>query len=342
VTAPAGGALGGPIALDAMGGDRAPAEIVAGAVAAVEELGVEILLVGRPADLAAHLPEPAPPGVTILAAADVIGMEEEPAAAVRGRPDASVVRCADAVKAGDAVAMVSAGNTGAAMTAALLRLGRIKGVARPAIAVPLPAPGRPPQILVDAGASVDCQPEWLAQFGRLGREYARVRCGIEEPRVALLSNGEEPGKGDALRKAAYPLLTEVKGFVGNCEGRDLLGGDVDVFVTDGFTGNVALKTLEGALRTLAGVVFGALQSTEEARAAADAVMPPLLAAASDFDPDGVGGAALLGIRGVCVISHGASSARAVVNAVRVAADSVRAGVVERLAAAAAEGAGRAG
>lgn len=317
-----------------MGGDHAPAEMVEGALAAARDLGVEILLVGRGDAIREHLPGGSPPdGIFVREAAEVIEMHDDPASAVRARRDASVVRCADAVAAGEAVAMVSAGNTGAAMAAALLRFGRIKGVARPAIAVPIPVPGRTPQILVDGGAVVDCQPEWLRQFAILGREYARVRSRVDEPRVALLSNGEEAGKGDALRKDAHALLADVKGFVGNCEGRDLLGGDIDVIVTDGFTGNVALKTLEGALRTFSGLVFSVLESTEETRAASTVVLPPLLDAASVFDPDQTGGAMLLGVRGVCVISHGSSSATAMLNGVRVATEAVGADTVRRLEAA---------
>jgi glycerol-3-phosphate acyltransferase PlsX len=327
-----------PIAIDAMGGDRAPAEIVAGALAATAEAGVEVLLVGRPDAVRPHLPGgEAPPGVELVPAADVIEMDDEPAAAVRARPDASIVRCAELVAAGRAAAMLSAGNTGAAMAAALLRFGRIKGVARPAIGIPIPVPGGThPQILIDGGATVDCQPQWLAQFAVLGREYARVRFGLEEPRIGLLSNGEEPGKGDALRKEASLLLGKIPGFVGNCEGRDFLSSSIDVVVTDGFTGNVALKTLEGALRTFAGLVLSVLDSTPQARAASEVVLPPLLEAAAVFDPDTTGGALLLGVRGICVISHGSSSSRAIVNGVRVAADCAAAGVVDRLAGAIAD------
>ncbi|MCZ7536722.1 MAG: phosphate acyltransferase [Acidimicrobiia bacterium] len=265
-TAPAERARG-VVAVDAMGGDKAPGAIVSGALAAVAQLGVEVLLAGPPETLAEHLPGGAPPpGVTLIAAEQVISMDDEPAAAVRSKKDSSLVRCVDAVRDGRAGSMVSAGNTGAAMAAALLRLGRIPGVARPAIAVPIPVPGSDhPQLLVDAGATVDCRPEWLAQFAVLGVEYARVGLGLDEPRVGLLSNGEEPGKGDTLRKEAAALLAEVKGYCGNVEGRDLAREGVDVVVTDGFTGNVALKTLEGALQMFAGLVFGVLDSTPAAR-----------------------------------------------------------------------------
>ena len=322
------------VALDAMGGDRAPAEIVAGALAAVEALDVEILLAGPPDVLAAYLPAGAPPrGVRLLAASEVVGMDDEPANAVRTKKDSSLVRCADAVRDGAAQAMVGAGNTGATMAAALLRTGRIAGVQRPAIAVPVPVPGtQRASLLLDVGATVDPEPDWLVQWARLGREYAKIRLGIAEPTVGLLSNGEEPGKGDDLRKQAHTMLAEVKGFVGNVEGRDLLQATTDVVVTDGFTGNVALKTLEGALLGLAGMVFSVVGEPSTPWAAtADPLKLRLLEAAAPLMPDNTGGAVLLGINGICVISHGSSSAAAVVNAIRVARDSVVAGTVERLA-----------
>jgi glycerol-3-phosphate acyltransferase PlsX len=222
------------------------------------------------------------------------------------------------------------------MAAALLGFGRIKGVHRPAIAVPLPMFGaNRSQLLIDGGATVDPQPEWLVEWARLGRAYARIRLGVDEPTVGLLSNGEEPGKGDALRKAAWPLLAEVKGWVGNVEGRDLVRASADVIVTDGFTGNVALKTVEGALSGLAGMVFGVLDEPEFA-SLADALKLRMLEAAAPLLPDNTGGALLLGVNGVCIISHGASSATAIVNAVRVARDCVTSGVVDRLTEAARE------
>jgi phosphate acyltransferase len=319
------------IAVDAMGGDKAPGEIVAGALQAADELDVGVLLAGREEEITALLPGGArPEGVEIVDAREIVAMDEEPATAVRTKKDSSLVRAAQAVKEGRAQAMVGAGNTGATMAAALLKMGRIRGIARPAIAVPIPVPGSRPQLLIDGGSTVDCSPEWLAQFARMGREYARTRLGVDEPSVGLLSNGEEPGKGDELRKQAYPLLEKVDGFVGNVEGRDLMAGSVDVVVTDGFTGNVALKSIEGALRAAVTLVFAVLESTSEAREAAKIVTPMLLAAAGDFDPDATGGAALLGVDGVCVISHGSSSARAIANATHLAAECVGSGVVARL------------
>jgi phosphate acyltransferase len=320
------------IALDAMGGDRAPEEIVAGGVAAAEQLDVDVLLVGRPEVLGPLVPAGAR-GVRIEPASDVIAMSEEPASAVRTKKDSSIVRSAEAVRDGRAHAMVGAGNTGATMAAALLRFGRIKGVARPAIAVPIPIAGaNTRQLLVDAGATVDPEAEWLVQWARLAREYACVRLGVDEPTIGLLSNGEEAGKGDALRKEAFGLLSSVKGFVGNVEGRDLARASADVIVTDGFTGNVALKTIEGAMLGLAGLVFSVLDEPEWGEVG-QRLKLRMLEAAADILPDNTGGALLLGVKGVCIISHGSSSSTAIVNAARVARDSVTADVVGRLTAA---------
>jgi glycerol-3-phosphate acyltransferase PlsX len=323
------------IAIDAMGGDRAPGEIVAGALAAVDACDVDVLLVGQPDAIAPHLPDGRSPArVEILAASEVVEMHEDPANAIRSRKDSSLVCCADAVKDGKADAMVGAGNTGATMAAALLKWGRIKGVHRPAIAIPMPVIGDKNnriQLLVDAGATVDPDAEWLVEWAVLAQEYARVRLGIDAPTIGLLSNGEEAGKGDALRKRASELFTDVKGFVGNVEGRDLMAPSADVIVTDGFTGNVVLKTLEGSLMGLAGMVFGVVDEPNTPWAeAADALKLRLLEAAAPLIPDNTGGGMLLGIKGVCVISHGSSSAAAIVNAVRVARECVEADVVGRL------------
>jgi glycerol-3-phosphate acyltransferase PlsX len=318
------------VAVDAMGGDRAPEEIVTGALEAAATLDVSVLLVGRPDAVGPLLPDDLPANVGFVAASEVVEMHDDPAAGVRRKKDSSVVRCAEAVRDGRAAAMVSAGNTGAAMGSALLRMGRIPGVARPAIAVPIPVPGSTPTVLLDAGATVDCRPEWLVQFARLGAEYARIRYGFDAPRVGLLSNGEEPGKGDELRKAVHGLLEGTPGYIGNVEGRDVMTDAVDVVVTDGFTGNVTLKAFEGAMRMLVNLVFGVLSATDEAKEASEVIMPALLEAAADLDPDTHGGAVLLGVDGVCVISHGSSSARAIVSAVRVAAECVGARTVDRL------------
>ncbi len=316
------------IAVDAMGGDRAPAEIVAGAVQAAEELGVRVLLVGRPDAVEPLLPSDAR-SVDLVAAGDVVEMHE-PATVVRRKKDASVVQCAQLVKDGKADAMVGAGNTGATMAAALLRMGRIRGIARPAIAAPIPVPGYGAQILVDAGATVDCAPEWLVQFAFMGRAYARTRLGVAEPTVGLLSNGEEPSKGDSLRKDVHKLLAPEPWFVGNVEGRDLLHPGVNVVVTDGFNGNIALKSIEGAIKAMVGLVAAVFESTPETREAGKIILPLLNEAAQQVDPDYVGGSLLLGVQGVCVIAHGSSGALAIRNAVERAVEAVDADIVGQI------------
>ena len=309
-----------PIAVDAMGGDKAPDEIVAGARQAADELGVPVVLVGAPDRLGDT------GGLEVLPASEVIGMGDDPAQGVRRKKDSSLVRAAEAVRDGRASAMVSAGNTGATMASALLRMGRLKGVQRPAIATPIPVPGSLPTVLLDAGANTECTAQYLVQFAQMGSAFFAERYGVAEPRVGLLSIGEEATKGTPLVKEAHQLLAAGAGvkFVGNVEGRDLMTDAVDVVVTDGFTGNVALKTLEGALRFFMGVVASRLPGD---------ALTPLLPVASELDPDTTGGAMLLGVDGVCIISHGSSGARAVVNAVRVAAEMVEAGLVDRLRAA---------
>ena len=323
--------LPAPIAVDAMGGDRAPDEIVAGAEQAADELDVPVVLVGDPDRLGRS-------SLGVIAASEVIAMDEDPGQGVRRKKDSSLVRAAEAVRDGRASAMVSAGNTGATWGAALLRMGRIKGVARPAIATPIPRPGHDtPLVLLDAGANTDCKPEWLVQFAQMGAVVATDRFGVAAPRVGLLSIGEEPGKGDALRKEAHALLVDDgwqatcgATFTGNVEGRDLMAANADVVVTDGFTGNVALKSLEGAMRALVGAMLGAFDTDDATRAASETLMPALLPLYAQLDPDSIGGALLVGVDGVCIISHGSSSATAIVNACRVAAESVTSDLVGTL------------
>jgi glycerol-3-phosphate acyltransferase PlsX len=320
-----------PVAVDAMGGDRAPAEIVAGARRAADEHGISVVLYGQRDAIGDA------GGLDIVETTEVVGMGEDPAAAVRRKRDSSVVRAAEAVRDGRAAAMVSAGNTGAAVASALLRMGRIAGVQRPAIATVLPVPGSIPTVLLDSGANAECSAAWLAQFGQMGALYARSRFGVDEPRVGLVSIGEEETKGTALVKEAHQLLArpgwlEAAGgrFVGNVEGRDALTDAVDVMVTDGFTGNVILKSLEGGVKVMVNAILAAMGSTEETRKASEVLIPALLPLYEEMDPDTYGGAMLLGVDGVCIISHGQSSARAIVNAVRLAADMVDADLVGRL------------
>ena len=313
-----------PVAVDALGGDKAPAEIVEGAKQAVAA-GIPVLLVG-PADLAdrGNLP--------LHVATEFIDMHEDPASSVRNKKDSTLVVSADLVRDGIASAMISAGNTGATMASALLRMGRIKGVKRPAIATPIPVPGSTPTVMLDAGANAEVEPEWMTQFAVMGSVYANARYGIERPRVGLLSIGEEPGKGDTLRKKSFELLSAMDNinFIGNVEGRDIMTPDVDVVVTDGFTGNVALKTLEGTMRTIVKELFASIGQPQY-KEHADAIMPALLDLYSKFDPDSTGGAILLGVDGVCIISHGSSSARAMLNGIKVAKDMVECNMVGLIA-----------
>ncbi|MFM2078192.1 MAG: fatty acid/phospholipid synthesis protein PlsX [Actinomycetota bacterium] len=316
-----------PIALDAMGGDKAPGDILAGAHAAAAQ-GIPVILVGPEGlDGIGDLP--------LIHASEVIEMHDDPAAGVRRKKDSTLVRAAEAVRDGKASAMVSAGNTGATMASALLRMGRVKGVNRPAIATPIPVPGHLPNILLDAGANSEVQPEWLVQFAQMGSIYARLRFGIESPKVGLLSIGEEPGKGDTLRKQAFELLSVAPGieFIGNVEGRDLLNKTADVIVTDGFTGNVALKTLEGGMKTLFAALLDAFAAEPQYKEHADALLPAILPLYEQMSPDTYGGAVLLGVDGICIISHGSSGERAILNAMKVAEELENSGMVAEITAA---------
>ncbi|HVX23614.1 MAG TPA: phosphate acyltransferase PlsX [Acidimicrobiales bacterium] len=319
-----------PVAVDAMGGDKAPGEIVAGARRAATEDGIPVVLVGPPDQVGDT------GGLDLVPCTEVIAMHDDPAQGVRRKKDSSLVRVAELVRDGNASAMVSAGNTGATMASALLRMGRLPGVVRPCIATPLPRLGRPPAVLVDAGANAECTSAMLVQFAQMGAAYATARYGIADPAVALLSIGEEPSKGTPLVKDAHAVLASGDAgvrFVGNIEGRDLLPSPADVVVTDGFTGNVTLKSLEGSLRFLLETLFGVFGTNDDTRAASDVLLPYLLPIAAEFDPENTGGAMLLGVDGVCVISHGSSSATAMVNAIRVAHDLAKGGLVDHLAAA---------
>jgi glycerol-3-phosphate acyltransferase PlsX len=309
-----------------MGGDFAPSEIIAGARRAVDELGLEVILVGVPELMGDPL------GLEVFACTEVIAMDDEPGGSVRKKKDSSLVRAAELVRDGKASAMVSAGNTGATMASALLRMGRLPGVVRPCIATPIPNPGGSPCILVDAGANSECTPEMLVQFAQMGSAFAKARYKIESPKVGLLSIGEESTKGTPLVKETHELLAALSdfNFFGNVEGRDLIPSPVDVVVTDGFTGNVALKTLEGALKYIFGAVLGVINTNDATKAAGDVLFEHLLPIAGELTPDKQGGAMLLGLDGICIISHGSSNATAIMNALRVASEMDKAGVVEKL------------
>lgn len=305
-----------------MGGDRAPAEIVAGALEAAGA-GLEPVLFG-PAGLDTG-------GLELVEASQVIGMDEKPAEAVRAKPDSSLVAACRAVGEGRAEAVVSAGNTGAMLAACLLELRRLPGVHRPAIAVVIPA-RRGPSVLIDAGANAESRPEHLLQFATMGAIFAEEILGIPRPGVRLLSIGEEAEKGNQLTLDAHRLLAASDlNFLGNAEGRDLLAGAADVVVCDGFTGNVALKLLEGTIRTVLESFREEIAATAVGKLGGLLIRPAARRLRSRLDPDTYGGAYLLGLRGLAVIAHGNSSRTAIANAIRLAARGVEHGVVQRLA-----------
>jgi glycerol-3-phosphate acyltransferase PlsX len=310
------------VAVDAMGGDRGPQEIVAGALAAVSD-AVAPVLVG-PAGLETH-------GLELLEAADVITMEDKPTEAVRTKPNSSLVTACRAVAEGRADSVVSAGNTGAMLAACLRELRRLPSVRRPAIAVTIPA-RRGPSVLLDSGANADARPEDLVQFAHMGAVFAEEILGVRDPEVRLLSIGEEAEKGNQFTLEAHELLAAADlNFAGNTEGRDLLVGAADVVVTDGFTGNVALKLLEGTIKNLLEALREEITATTRGKLGGLLIRPAARRLRERLDPDTYGGAYLLGLRGLAVIAHGNSSRRAIENAVRLAARGVEHDVVGRLA-----------
>lgn len=315
------------VALDAMGGDRAPREPVAGAVLAARD-GIGVLLVGDAAVLEAELASHAdvPAGIDIVHAPDRVLSGDDGVRAVRAKPDSSLVVACRQVSEGRAGAVVSAGHTGAMLAASTLLLKRLPGVLRPGLAVPLPSMAGP-IVLIDAGANTECRPEFLAQFAVMGRLLARDVMGIAEPTVGILSIGEEAGKGTELVQQAYAVLEGTPGFIGNVEGRDIPKGTARVIVTDGFTGNVALKVYEGSGAMLFQEVRDALGSTLRGRLAGALGMPSFRRLRRRLDPDEYGGAYLLGVRGLAVIGHGNSGALGIASGIRLAARGVEQGIV---------------
>ncbi len=309
------------VAVDALGGDRGPEEIVAGALAAAGP-DLEPAVYGRPG-LDTH-------GLPLVEAGEAIGMDESPVEAVRAKPGSSLVRAVRAVADGDAQAVVSAGSTGAMLAASLLHLRRLPGVLRPGIAVVLPA-RRGPSVLIDAGANADARPEHLLQFAHMGALFAEEILGVAEPEVRLLSIGEEAEKGSQLVLEAHELLRESGlRFAGNTESRWLLEGEADVVVTDGFTGNVALKALEGTILTILGSLRSELESSMRGKLGGLLIRPAAGRVRTRLDPETYGGAYLLGLRGLVVIAHGSSSRVAIANAIALAARGVEHDVVARL------------
>jgi glycerol-3-phosphate acyltransferase PlsX len=311
------------VAVDALGGDHAPAEVVLGAADAAAD-GIEIVLFG-PAGLETN-------GLPLVEAAQRIEMAEKPAEAVRAKPDSSLVAAVRAVASEEADAVFSAGNTGAMLAAGLLHLRRLPGVMRPAIAVPIPA-RHGPSVLLDAGANADARPEHLLQFAHMGSVFSRELLDVPNPEVRLLSIGEEDEKGNQLTLEAHRLLKEDDrlDFKGNAESRDLLRGAADVVVTDGFTGNVALKLLEGTIKELLDALREEIGATTTGKLGGALIRPAARRLRTKLDPDTYGGAYLLGLKGLAVIGHGSSGRRAVANAIRLAARGAEHRVVDRLA-----------
>ncbi len=309
------------IAVDAMGGDHAPAQVVQGAAQASAEYGVEIALVGLPAVVQPMLD--AHPTLRLVPCTQVIGMDEHPAQAVRAKPDSSMCICARMCREGRADGWISAGNSGAIMAAALLIQGRIKGVERPALGSVVPTSSGFAYFL-DVGANVDSRPEYLVQFAVMGAVYAREMMGRADPRVGLLSNGEEEGKGDErVKEAARRLKGSFPGFVGNVEPKDIYSAKADVIVADGFVGNIAIKMAEATAEFLFRNLRDEIPKTMRGKLGGLLIRPGVRLLRSRVDWREFGGAPLLGIDGVAVIAHGRSDARAVKNAIRVTRDAVQ-------------------
>ena len=310
------------IAVDAMGGDRGHAVVIEGALKSASDEIVPVVFGSSDLDTR---------GLTLVPTTQVVGMDEKPADAFRSKEDSSLVRAVKAVADGEADAVVSPGNTGAMLAAGLVLLRRVPGVRRPAIAVPIPA-RKGPSVLIDAGANADCRAEHLLQFATMGAVFAEEILDIARPSVRLLSIGEEPEKGNQLTLEAHELLsTSDLDFRGNAEGRDVLEGAADVLVTEGFTGNVALKAVEGTIRTLLDSLREEITASTTGTVGGLLIRPAARRLRKRLDPDTYGGSYLLGLRGLVVIAHGNSSAIAIANAIRLAARGVDHDVVGRLA-----------
>ncbi|EFA71585.1 Fatty acid synthesis plsX protein [Raphidiopsis brookii D9] len=328
------GTTGVRIAIDAMGGDYAPAEIVAGALRAKEELDIHILLVGDPQQIEAVIPLKSNRlGIEIVPAQDTIGMDEEPLNAVRRKRGASVNVAMDLVKNNQADAIFSAGHSGAAMASALLRLGRLPGIDRPAIGTVFPTiKAGKPVLILDVGANVDCRPKFLEQFAVMGSIYSQYVLGISEPKVGLLNIGEEENKGNEAAVRAHELLRENTqiNFSGNAEGRDVLSGEFDVIVCDGFVGNVLLKFAEAVGGVILQILREELPQGIRGQIGTAILKPNLKRVKQRMDHAEHGGALLLGVNGICFIGHGSSQAPSIFSAIRMAKEAVDNQVLERL------------
>ncbi|MEW5860495.1 MAG: phosphate acyltransferase PlsX [Cyanobacteriota bacterium] len=322
------------IAIDAMGGDHAPKEIVAGAIRAQAELGVDVLLVGDPQAIESSLKQHAGSSqLEIVPAEDVVAMNEEPLLSLKRKPKASINVAMNLVKQQRADAVVSAGHSGAAMAAALLRLGRLKGIDRPAIGAVFPTmvAGKP-VIVLDVGANVDCRPKYLEQFAVMGSIYSQYVLGIDEPKVGLLNIGEESTKGNDLAIRTHQLLEENPriAFIGNAEGRDVLSGNFDVIVCDGFVGNVLLKFAEAVGEIMLQILREELPQGIQGQLGTALLKPNLRRIKQRIDHAEHGGGLLLGVAGICIISHGSSQAPSIFNAIRLAKEAIDNRVLERI------------
>ena len=328
------GTIGVRIAIDAMGGDYAPGEIVAGALRAKEELGVKVLLVGDPQQIQAVMPSTTNmTGLEIVPAEEAIAMDEDPISAVRKKRKASINVAMDLVKNNQADAVFSAGHSGAAMASALLRLGRLPGIDRPAIGTVFPTiKAGQPVLILDVGANVDCRPKFLEQFAVLGSIYSQYVLGMPQPKIGLLNIGEEDSKGNEAAVRAYQLLQENNqiNFSGNAEGRDVLSGDFDVIVCDGFVGNVLLKFAEAVGGVILQILREELPQGVRGQIGSAILKPNLKRVKQRMDHAEHGGALLLGVNGICFIGHGSSQAPSIFSAIRMAKEAVDNQVLERL------------
>ena len=319
------------IAVDAMGGDNAPSVVLAGCEAALNsDKQLQIILCG-PENVVAPFAA-THERCEAAVATEVIGMAEHPAQAVRKKKDSSISVACRLVKEGRAQGFYSAGSTGACLTAATLIMGRIKGISRPALATVIPSPARP-VLMCDVGANADCKPAYLVQFAQMASVYADLLLGIGNPRVALLNIGEEETKGSAFAQECHQLLKqEIPNFAGNAEGGDIMAARFDVFVCDGFTGNVCLKTIEGTAKQLFRAIKGIMKQSVATKLGSLALAKGLRSLKDSIDPDTFGGAPLLGVKGACIIGHGSSSDIAIRNGISITAQVVRSGLVQRISA----------
>ena len=322
------------IVVDAMGGDRAPQVVVDGAVQAARDLGLEVVLVGQQEAVGAALGNHDTAGLALSVqhASQVIEMHEHPAAAVKSKKDSSMIVGMELVKRREADAFYTAGNSGGALASALFRLGRIRGIKRPALSTVFPS--KTPQgfcFLLDIGANAECKPEFLVQFALMGSVYSERVMGVQNPRVAIVSNGEEEGKGNQLVQATVPLLKESGlNFVGNAEGKDIPWGTADVVVTDGFTGNIILKLAEGISKFLLDVLKEEITSRNVSKVGALLAKPAFDEVRKRLDYREYGGAPLLGVDGIVIVGHGRSDALAIRNGIRMAAQTVENGVLDAI------------